>query len=107
MAYTPSLTTILDSFQYFMIFSKMQYSHKTTDSMLQSRQMYRLSSLLNSVGIDTNFTAIFVVVFVVAILLAIFLIFKQYRGKTCQCISENALDNLLTAFRTVILLTMQ
>lgn len=75
--------------------------------MLQSRQMYRLSSLLNSVGIDTNFTAIFVVVFVVAIILAIFLIFKHYRGKNCQCISESALDNLLTAFRTVILLTMQ
>lgn len=42
VAYQSSLTTLLDSFQYLMVFSKMQQNSKVSDGVLISRKMYRL-----------------------------------------------------------------
>jgi hypothetical protein len=42
VAWTAGLTTILDGFQYLMIFSKMGQSSKMNDGILISRNMYRL-----------------------------------------------------------------
>lgn len=46
IAYSSGITTLLDSFQYLMIFSKMQQSSKISDGVLTQRNLYRLQAFL-------------------------------------------------------------
>jgi hypothetical protein len=79
VAFPSSLTTLLDSFQYLMIFSKMQQNSKTSDGVLISRNMYRLEAFLTSVNLKLNITPLFVLTFLLALLLGILLLIKKYR----------------------------
>lgn len=49
VAYTGPLNTILNGFQYFMIFSHMGSNNKQEDGILISRGMYRLDAFLKCV----------------------------------------------------------
>ena len=107
IAYPQSLITILDGFQYFMIFSKMQQSSKTSDGILLSRNLYRLDSFLTQVNLRINITPSFVLTFLIVVLLGLVLAIRKFRDGRWMCISDLTLDTILAALRTILLLTMQ
>ena len=79
IAYPQSLTTILDGFQYLMIFSKMQQNSKMSDGILLSRNLYRLDRFLTEVNLRVNITPSFVVTFLTAVFLGLFLAIRKFR----------------------------
>ena len=107
IAYSSSITTLLDSFQYLMIFSKMQQNSKISDGVLTQRNLYRLQAFLTEVNLRNNVTPSFVVAFLSAICLGMLLAVRKFRNGRCMCISDKNLDNILTALRTILLFTMQ
>lgn len=107
VAYSYPLTVILDSFQYFMIFSIMQRSSKTDDGILIGRNMYRLDTLIKQVDLKSNILTIFIITLIAAIFLAMVLAFRKFRNNACPIIKDKTLDNILAALRTIVLLTMQ
>lgn len=107
VGYPKHLGTLLDAFQYLMVFSKMQQNGKTNDGVLIGRDMYRLEAFLTSVGLRLNITPVFVVTILVTILLGMLLLVRKYRQGKCMCLSNSALETLLTGLRTTLLLTMQ
>lgn len=107
VAYPQSLTTLLDGFQYLMVFSKMQQGSKTSDGVLISRNMYRLEAFLTSVNLKDNITPSFILVFLTTVLLGVLLVFRKFRDGGDSCLSDKTLDTILTALRTIILMTMQ
>ena len=50
VAYSSSLDTIFDAFSYFMLFTIMGKNQKTSDGILASNGMYRLSDFLVTVN---------------------------------------------------------
>jgi hypothetical protein len=90
-----------------MIFSVMQQNSKTDDGILISRNMYRLDNFMREVSLQPNIIIIFIITFISAILLALLLGLRKFKGSSCSIISDKTLDNVLTALRTIVLLTMQ
>ena len=90
-----------------MVFSKMQYGSKVIDGVLSARGLFRLEAFLVTVKLKTNFTAAFVTIFMVAVLLGLVLIVRKFRNGKCMCLSDQTMDKILTALRSIILFTMQ
>lgn len=87
VAYTYPLTLILDSLQYFMVLSFLQYKSKTSDGILKARGMYRLDGFIKQVDLKTNIMPIFVLAFVGAIVLGLVLAIRKILARSCKCIS--------------------
>ena len=90
-----------------MIFNVMQRSSKTDDGILMGRNMYRLDAIVKTVDLKSNILTIFIITLLAAIFLALVLAFRKFRNNTCPIIKDKMLDNILTALRSIILLTMQ
>lgn len=105
MAYDSPLTLLLNSLQYFMAFSLLQYKAKTSDGVLAARGMYRLDAFVKQVDLKTNIMPLFVCALLAATALA--LVHACRKILSCRCLSDQTLENVLTGLRTFLLLTMQ
>jgi hypothetical protein len=90
-----------------MVFSELQYKGKTADGILTGRVMNRLDSFIKQVDLKTNLIPIFVLSFIVAILLGLLLFIHKILGDSCTLISKRNYENILTALRTFLFLSMQ
>jgi hypothetical protein len=102
-----SLSLLLGSFDYFMLFSIMQQNTKPQNCKLMLRSMYRLNDFLGTTNFNNNSPLILAIVFFAATLLAAVSLFRAFRKSNCLFISDKTLDSILLCLRTVLLLTMQ
>ena len=88
VAFSSPLTLILDSFQYFMVFSQLQYRGKTADGILSARGMNRLDGFIKQVDLKTNIIPIFVLALLIAIFHGLMLLIRKILSESCKCISK-------------------
>lgn len=90
-----------------MVFSQLQYRGKTADGILSARGMNRLNGFIKQVDLKTNLIPIFVLAFLTGILLGLLLFIRKYLAEKCNFISKRNYENVLTALRTFLFLSMQ
>lgn len=87
VAYPYSLTTLLQSFQYLMLFSTIKKQNQSSDGIFTYHSMYRLNNFFQTVSFDANAPAIIAFIILAGLLLAAISIFRTFRQDRCKIIT--------------------